>query len=346
MKTNTYKLKYTFLVVAFLFLTKSILCSVPTTEGLFRNGNNPEVNSDLIMVKLMVTAEEEKELDTTVVESNNEVKTQNLESKKYEPLFIKLLISKSENGRIEIIQVFYKDGKMLDEQVKGVSFISNLRSKIEKSNTLPALYYSILSSLTLNSSNELSTFLKKSSVDFKTNKELINPEKAALYARYKRYLALVNEDESLKETMENPLKPEDPEVRATVKQIMESPFLLKDESISLKKSQGEFVWKIKNDVLEASFDSEFHRLQELEYGQYEDKIKFSLDNYILFNGNHELPKNIMVTQKNKVFKIQNLSLTHLNLGNKSMSKRYNEYLKFRAENKDKADKPLDPLFFM
>ena len=100
------------------------------------------------------------------------------------------------------------------------------------------LVLGLLSSLALNRSEEISAFLKKVSTNYKSNEELIDPEKRDLYNQYKKYLKLIKEDESLKESLDNPMAPKDEEVRKTVEKIKERPFLQKDPHVSLEKKDA------------------------------------------------------------------------------------------------------------
>lgn len=313
------------LTAIFILLTFSSNSSVPTVEGLFRNGNNEEVAAGLVMIKAMVSSEVSKSLMETPsgeVPPEKEQQALEEEDKKY---FVKFLLSAEKEERLELIQVIYSSGKMKDDEILSVRYYSNLREKILKSPTRLALFYSLLSSHAMNRSDEMSAFLKLNSKNYRSNEDLVDKEKKALYTRYKRYLTVIKEDESLKETMDNPLKPEDPEVSKVVEEIKKRPFMVRDENVSLRKTQNGFQWALNLDVLEAFFDNEHYRLEKLLYGQLDKNTVFSFDDYILFDGTHELPKNIKITSPSETVAIRTLSLNHLNLSNKSMSFRYGEY---------------------
>ncbi len=329
------------ILISFLF-SLSIFASHPTTEGLFRNGNNPDVSSDLVVVKMMIS----EEVSEVLLEKESQEADENeekivTEEKKKEPLYVKYLLSVEEGRPVQLLQVIYSKGRMNDEDIVDLKYYSNLESKIKKSNPKLAIYYSILSSLALNRSKEMSSFLKLVSSEYKPNNELINKERLALYSRYKSYLTLVKNDEAIKETMDNPLRPEDPEVREAVNEILKKPFLNKDNHLTLRKAQEGYEWYLKNDVLEGSFDSDTLRMEKLIYRKNDKEMKLSFDDYILFNGTHELPKNINIKDEIKNIKIRVTNLTHLLLNDKNMAKRYGEYREKFSKLEIKPEEKVD-----
>lgn len=324
-------------------IIQTTLASIPTTEGLFRNGNNADVAAPLILVKAMVSTEVSNMLmEKPTSEVSEGLEKAAIEEQEPRKHFVKFLLSAEQEERVQLIQVIYKSGKMLDKDIVNVRFFSNLKEKILKSPTRLALFYSLLSSFALNRSEEMSAFLKLTSKTYQPNEALVDTEKDALYKRYKRYLTVVKEDESLKDTMDNPLRPEDPEVKKVANEIEERPFMVRDKNVSLIKTQAGFQWAVKLDVLEAYFDNKNRRLERLLYGQLDKNTILSFDDYILFDGTHELPKNIKIVAPEETINIRMLTLNHLNLGNKSMTFRYGEYQDlFKKVEKSDQDRELN-----
>ena len=315
------------LIIIFTLLNSSAVFSAfPTTEGLFRNGNNADVSATLVMARFRII----RDLSEIIMQKTSEDSPANeseLLEQKPVPLYVKLLFSIDKYDRVQVIQAIYSNGKMGKESLLDVRYISNLKDKIKNSKKRKGLFLALVSSFVLNRSTELSELLKLNSKNYKTNKDLLDPEKKALYERYKRYLTLIKEDKSLVETMDNPMNPKDPEVLKTVDTIRQRPFMQKDPAVSLQKRSGGFYWNVDLDVLNASFESESFRLEKLSYGEIEKNLRFSFSDYILFDGTHELPKHIKMRSIDEIVSIRSLSLRHLNIGNKSMSQRYREYLK-------------------
>lgn len=321
-----------------LISVSTSFASIPTAEGLFRNGNNAEVNATMIMVKTVVDSRVSSVLMEKPAEEVSTVEESEAITEEAKPVHVKFLLS-SENGeRVQLLQAIYSSGKMGQSSLMDVRYFSNLEEKIKKSTTQLGMFYSLLTSLVLNRSDEVNTFLKLNSKNYKSNKELVDPEKKALYVRYQRYLKLIKEDESLKETMSNPMKPEDPEIAKNIGMVKDKPFMLRDENVALKKTANGFKWVINLDVMEAVFDNTTHRLEKLSYGKVDRNINFNFDDYILFDGTHELPKNIKVITPTEEVEVRITSLNHLNIGNKSMSTRYGEYRKDFQESKSKDEK--------
>jgi hypothetical protein len=334
-------MKTKILLISLIFTLKA-LASIPTTEGLFRNGSNADVAAPLVLVKAMVSTEISNMLmDKTTAEVPEGMERAAIEEKEPQKYFVKFILSAEQEERVQLIQVIYKSGKMNDSGILNIRYFSNLKEKILKSPTRLALFYSLLSSFALNRSEEISAFLKLTSKNYRPNEALVDTEKDALYKRYKRYLTVVKEDESLKDTMDNPLRPEDPEVKKVANEIRDRPFMVKDKNVSLIKTQSGFQWAVKLDVLEAYFDNKNRRLERLLYGQLDKNTVFSFDDYILFDGTHELPKTIKIVAPEETINIRMTSLNHLNLGNKSMTFRYGEYRDlFKKVSKDNQDGDL------
>ena len=304
----------------------NLWASVPTTEGLFRNNNNSDVQASLVMVTLQA----DKTLNQEVLEqtpeqapvTEKEVVKPELEQK----VNVKYLFSVNDKDDVELIRVLYKPGKMDDQNVIGVKYYKNLIRGIVNSSDERGLVMSLFSSLALNRSNEISAFLKKNSKNYRSNQELVDPEKRDLYLKYKKYLKLVKEDESLKESLDNPMEPKDPEVRKTVEAIKSRTFLQRDPHVTLEKENNHFLWKVDLDVLQAIFDGKNQRLMKIDFKKPGEEIKVNLDDYILFNGTNELPKIIEISDSTYTYTLRTSSQVQLNLGSKSMERRYSEYL--------------------
>jgi len=322
------------MILICLLTVVNIYGSVPTTESLFRNNNNSDVQATLVMVTLQA----EKDINKSALDSVSSEES-NIESeailaneKKTQKVNLKYLFTVNESEQVEAVRVTYKTGKMDDENIIDVKFYKNLTTDVLNSTEHKALLLSLLSSLALNRSQEMSAFLKKVSKNYKTNQELVDPEKKALYSKYKKYLKLVKEDEALKESLENPMDPKDEDIKKTVEMIKERPFLQKDESVSLEKKESHFLWKVDLDVVDAIFDGKTQRLLRLDYTEPDNKLSISLDDYILFNGSNELPKIIKLDTQDYTYNLRTSSHVQLNLGTKSMWNRFNEYKDKLKEN--------------
>lgn len=313
-----------------IFTFSSLWASVPTTEGLFRNNNNSDVQASLVMVTLQVEKEPSKNaLEQPVEESpiaEKEVLAPGTSGKETKVVNVKYLFSVNDREDVESVRIIYRPGKMDDENIISVQYYKNLAEGVVNNPEMKGLVLGLLSSLALNRSQEMSSFLKKVSKNYKSNEELIDPEKRDLYSKYKKYLKLIKEDESLKDSLENPMEPQDAEIKKTVEIIKERPFLQKDPYVTLEKKNTHFLWKVNLDVLDAVFDGKTQRLMKVDLKKPNEKLTVSLDDYILFNGTNELPKIIKMDTGTYTYTLRTSSHVQLNLGTKSMWQRYNEYI--------------------
>ncbi len=330
------------MILILICLINSAWASVPTTEGLFRNNSNSDVGASLVMVTLQAQKElSKKALEQPVSESPvKENQVLSAEDERIEKVNIKYLFSVNDNDEVEVITITYKTGDMSDSNILGVKYYKNLNSAVLNSPNQKGLILGLLSSLALNRSQEISSFFKKVSTNYKSNQDLIDPEKKDLYVKYKKYLKLIKEDESLKESLENPLEPQDEEIKKTVDLIKERPFLQKDPHVELEKKDSHFLWKVDLDVVDALFDGKSQHLLKLDYTKPDEKVAISLDDYILFNGSNELPKTIKVDTTIHTYTLRTSSHVQLNLGTKSMWQRFSEY-----EEKVKENKKLEKIDF-
>lgn len=325
------------ILICILLIPAMTHASIPTSEGLFRNGNNADVSATLIMIKSVLSTKVSSmlmEKPAEEITAKEETEAMKDSETKY---YAKFLLSVEPNDRVQLIQAIYTSGKMNDSDLADIRYFSNLEEKIKKSSHVQGLFYGLLTSLALNRSREINTFLKINSKNYKSNSDLIDPEKKALYEKYKRYLKLIKEDDSLKETMANPMKPEDAEVATVVEKIKNRSFMLRDQNVNLVKTTNGYKWVVDLDVLNAVFDNKSHQLEKLSFGKIDKNLMFNFDNYILFDGTHELPKKIKIVSPDEENELRISSLTHLNIGNKSMSTRYGEYRKILDESKMKEE---------
>jgi len=320
------------LALVFILTLKTSLGSIPTTEELFRNGNNAEVSANLIMIKFNLTEKSseyllEKQISELPEEEISKVSN---DEKNY---YVKLLFSEDEDKRVHLIQAIYLNSTMSEDSLVSVRYYSNLKDIVKRSKKVLGLFYATLSSLVLNRSDEINDFLKFNSKKYKSNTELLDRERLDLYKRYKRYLSIIKEDSSLGETLNNPMKPTDDTKREYIKNLNKKPLVKRDPFVFLVKNQKQFFWKVENDVLSAVFELKTRRLESLGYGLIDKNIKLSFDQYMLFDGTHELPKAIKINIPSTFYEIRVTSLSHLLLRNKKMPKRYLEYKKILENNK-------------
>lgn len=299
-------IKSNFLVFILLLACNSLSAAVPTIEGLLRNPSNSDVVGPNIVLRL--------KLNTKAEEASTE------ESTEY---FVKYIFNTEYSSKIRLLEVVYSSEEMKDDSILAVKYYQDITSQDLKKEK--RLYLSILSSLALNRSNELVGYVKGISKEFKTNKEAVNEEKKSLLDRYKRYLIAKKENEE--EELQNPLKPENPEVKQKSKEVMSESFFKTSEKIILDKIDGRFMWSVKLDNFQGIFENESLRMKKISIENLDGKDVYSFDKYILFDGVHEFPKIIKINLAGREFEITTNRLRHIESKAIKITKRYSDYMK-------------------
>jgi Txe/YoeB family toxin of Txe-Axe toxin-antitoxin module len=306
--------------------------STPTVEGLFRNGHNAELSGEWVVLRGLLKLKSEENVpisqDDLLVANpligSNEV-------------YVKI-IYEVRNESVKILQALYSQGDMRDSSMINVRLKKQINDLVISDNIERALFISLLSSLALNRSNEMATFLKLYEPKFQSNIELVSQEKKKLYSKYKEYLLIVNEDKTLKETMINPLKPEAEEEKTKVGEVMKLPFYETTEYVKLKREGKRFIWEVGLDNTLAVFDNQSHRFQKMEFRHRDNQYKISASDYVLFNGVHEMPKFLNISiNGDKKYVFRTLTVRHLMAQNRTLVKWHQKYLKKLASSTSKKD---------
>jgi hypothetical protein len=317
------------LLVILIFLTSfSTLSAVPSVEGLFRNPNSQDIDGDLIVIKAIVQRE-------------------STEEQVFTPRYLKFIFSLESESRIQFLQAEYSDGKMDRKSLIKTLFLKDLMPKILNDELLERnLFYSYLIMYGLNNSDGISNILKKYSTNFIANKDALNKEKIELYDRYKKYLMAIKNDETIKDELVSPMDSEDEEEKKKIQELKSSNMYSNDESLSLEKEGRQFVLKLKLDGVSAKFTNEEHRLINFKVTKGTSDVETFFADYILFNGRHELPKNILLKdQENNNYKIRFVGFSIFTNKGDSLTKRALKYKENELENQKNITKvaPKEPV---
>jgi hypothetical protein len=319
-------------LLCFWLLSFNLVAAKPTIEGLIRNGNNPELIGNLVMVKLAIEEIANHEiLQKTNVENAEEFKAKLeplLMERKVEPKFIKFVFSLEKKDKIGLIQLEYSDGSMKNEFLDKVGYFPNLIKDVDLDAKLErSLFYSLVTMFSLNDSRTMSALFKKLDLEYKTNKELMNPEKISLLNRYKLYLGKIKESPEEKEELINPLKPQDEELNQKVKEVLGSSMYHKGEKVSLIRKGGKFFWEVALTNINALFTNDEQRIENLKIRTIDGEIKTTFGEYLLFNGIQELPKIMMIKSLNhRIYKAKFIDYKIYN-SKKKFYKRVENYKK-------------------
>ena len=175
-------------------------------------------------------------------------------------------------------------------------------------------------SLVLGDSRAISTFLKKTNRDYKTNKEIMNRSRKALYNRYKQYLQAIKDGPELKATLPSPLAPTDPGRKDKISKLIASPFYLPSRNTSLIKEGNRFYILVKLEKTSAKFTNNDFKLTELLHHDLGGDVKLGFFDYKKIGRVNETPKNILLRYFGEKYHIQIISLRHTSYKQKSLSK--------------------------
>ncbi len=310
-----------------LLISTSTLAARPTLEGLFRNSNSPELEGNFIVIKMMIEEIQNQGVDQVL---STEAQDQKIPM---QPKFYKFIFSTEEERKTQLLQVEYNSNLMKKAGVKRSLYFKNLTQKIKDDvYTERSLFYSLLMMFGLNKSDGMKNILARYGTHFLDNKSLMNEEKVKLMDSYKKYLTAIKEDKTLKEELESPLKPEDIEEKEKVLNLLKEPMYKENESVSLVKDGRKFFWKMNLEKVKASFTNEEHRLTRFELESAEGNILGNFGDYILFDGRHELPKIIVLKDKNnRQFKVRFLSFKNFINKGKNLLERAIDYKKIEDD---------------
>lgn len=323
------------LVIA-LGLSQATL-AMPTAEGLFRNVSNKEPTGNLIVVTAQVEPLEMPLKENSLITAPATGPA--TEAVIQKPAYYKWLISLEREKHIDVIQVTYNHADLKENHVKSTRYLPDLKKIVSADSSLErSMFYGILSMFVLNESEIIGGLMNKYAQGYVSNKELMSREKLNLYYRYKDYL----EKRQANETLVSPLEPEDAEKVQVVKETMAAPMYRDAGNVKLIRSEGELVWKVDLKSVAAFFSNEGHRLKRLEYQSPLGDLKMMADDYVLFNGTHELPKTVIIKDMaQKSWKVRFTGLSHLNNRSTPFTKRAQEYAEHAKSNTPKVPAPTN-----
>lgn len=341
------RLKIMFKIILVLVFVKSAYSAVPTMEGLFRNGVNPDIVQDLAV--LVVKQVNNKLEDGQVVKPENEETVINEQ-------FYKILYNNSAQGPQDIILAAYSNANLEDDNLISVKIYKNEKDMIANTGLFQKkITVAILNMFALNSSVSISNVLKEIDEEFMTNKEMVNKDKKELLEKYKRFLLAKKEyDQKMKDLKKNganveemeklsmpmsPLNPENVDEKNELNQIMANSLYVPNKMIKLVKDGSEFFWVLQTQKISARFKNDSHLLKILKINNELGETIILPHEYATYQGEYLLPKKIEIRSREieSILEVQNYYL--LNSKNKNFSDRIEEYKKILEKEKSSRIKP-------
>lgn len=320
------------------------LASVPTVEGLFRNAQNAEIQGDTVAVSFTIESKEKPRAESVL--GLNALIQQPKEVVKKEGHY-KLIFSVEENRPTPLLQVRYRSVSMEPSDVVDTFVLSNLESHIKREKVLEKqFFYALIQMFVLNSSEGFDSLLKKMIQNYRSNEDLVDPEKKRLYERYMTYLKQVKDEEQSEgeddEELESPLRPKEEEEREKVDKIRAKRFYTDTGNIKLIRESGKFFWEVQLLGMRAIFTQEEHRLKELRLETLQGAIVLSVANYVLMDGTHELPQKFIVDHPEYGrFEVKFLSTQDFESQNTSFSDRVKEYRGWQENNLTRSEQAAE-----
>lgn len=301
--------------VLLLTLISNVFAVAPSVEGLFRNPNSQDIDGNLVVLKAMIEREATEE-------------------EYYKPSYYKFIFSVEADERVRFLQVEYSEGRMSNDDIVSTLYLNNFLPKVKNDELVErSLFYSLLTMYGLNKSDAISSILKRYSQSFVSNKNSLNKEKVDLFDRYKKYLTAIKENEEIKEELKSPLESEDEEEKKRIQEIKAMSMYSESESLKLIKEGRNFFLNLDLNGVTARFTNEEHRLVRMKVVKGTEEIESFFSDYILFNGRHELPKQILIKDQGRVsYHIRFLGLNIFNNTGDNLEKRALRYKKLEEAN--------------
>ena len=300
--------------------------SIPTVEGLLRNGSNPDPSGEIILIKALIERDRQKgEEHKREGDATGDTALS--------PLHVKFIFSLEVENRVQMIQALYNKGRMDVKDLSHVRYFPWFERSIARAfSPEQSIFYSLLNILGLNRSAAMINSLKRMDLNVQGNQEIFNHEKLALFNEYKKYLMAVKDNKELKNTLANPLYPQEEEDRERVAKVMNSSFFKEQETVSLKRESGGYFWLVEDRGFWAKFENETHRLKQMKLRGTKGEVVINVGEYLLFNGLHLLPKIVFFkTLDGITYKIRFTSLSHFTPRGKHKKKIRKRFLEYQKE---------------
>lgn len=307
------------------FVALSAYGSIPSVEGLFRGGDNPDIAGDTIAVNVFISETQpstsDQQVVQTVVEGDQETLIKVKES------FFKLIFSVTPGRPIGLIQVRYSAAGLETNQVAQVKYIENLEKSFAQEPSFNRLLaYALITMHSLNKSSGFDELLKRFARDYKSNAELLNQDKKRLYTKYKEHLASKSEELS-------PLEPESDEEKERVNEILGSRFYDNTGKAKLIRTNNEFLWEVNLDTLKAYFNHDDRLLKKIVMTNFNGEVQVDVGPYFKATGDFKLPSFVLVKHSTgEEAKITFSGYQDFNSGNKRFLDRAEDYEKFTQKN--------------
>jgi len=313
------------ILASILTFSLSALAYVPTVEGLFRHGNNPEVTTNALVVTATV-APYSPFVEKTEGPSNT--------------LWIKWIYNVTSHGKLKLTQLIYTSSVMNDASLVDKHYVAELSPQsFAGANTEKGLFLALMNSMLINDGSFMIDFLQHHGVSVAANTEILNQDKTALLYRHRSWLAQTKGGRAAGAD-ESPLNPSNPSDRERVARLMGSSMYLDSGKVSLSRFQGEPSWQIRTDNFEAYVDDAKREVRQLLLRQSSGETEITCHDPMLMNGSHRMAKYLIVKNTlDQHFTVNFLSLRHFNESPGELVSRLQRYDQVLSQKKAPVDRP-------
>ncbi|GAB4011882.1 MAG: hypothetical protein Fur0010_06980 [Bdellovibrio sp.] len=316
------------LILAILLIHQTF-AAIPTLEGLLRNPSNKEVVTDTVSLAYRIS----EDMVAGMAGIGAKESQQQTSGYLYQKIYWRL-----QDGNPESIVILTAKDQTFGER----SLISvrefNFReygqknaNKVENS-----LLISLFNILTINNSDSMMRVVKVANPGIKSNRELINKELDEYLRKYKEVTA-----SRLGKKGADAIPDEDPYSTKSFNKNLANRYYESQENLKLLRTSDSFSWVYEGEKVSFEFDNSNYKLKKFHFNNLEENISFKLGDYVLFDGQHELPKYIVMQKGEfKRFKIDLLEYKNLNLRPIDFQKRISKLKEVQLQRRESENEAL------
>jgi len=309
------------LVVLLFSLVGVAQAAVPTLEGLLRNPSNKEVLTDT--VELIYRIKDESIIQYGSMESETS------QAPLYQKIYWRL-----QEGRPE--RIYVVTSKSLNFDSSSMISVKDLDDKNSQKKAEQALLLSTLNILNLNYPKTMLDSIKNFAPEIKFNRDLVNYEKASYYQKYKDYV-IAKKKAGKGQSIPVP----DQMDQGTFSKMMGERYYNQQERLKLVRAGDEFVWQFENEKISFEFGNQNYKMKKMQFSNMEELITFQFGDYVLFDGQHELPKYMVIKRGDfKKYKIDFLEYKNRNYKPNDFAKLINKFRESMAKPDEKKPENL------
>jgi hypothetical protein len=281
-------------LLVLILATRTANSYVPTVEGLFRHGGNPEVATNALVVTAKVTPYNPYD--------------DNADSAARAALWVKWVYNVSGQGKIKLTQTLHRAAATSDADMVDKVYVPDLNPQsFGAAQAERGLWLGMFNSVLINDGSFLVLFLRHLGAEVRLNHELLNQEKVQLLHRYRAWLA--QNKGGRQAGSDSPMSPTAPAERERVQHLLASPMYQDTKQVALSRYQGAPAWQVRAEPFEAWIEDQNRDVRQLLLRLPAGEIEIQCRGAGLIDGVHRVPREIFWRGlQEQHFRIEVLSL--------------------------------------